>query len=269
MSWYVNSVNMSCVTACIIFSLWHCQYLCAYQSLPDCFETKQTLFAKHVCSQQFSKLFSLCASPMPGKRVYLHVKTICVPYLHQSILLNLWSTPWVMSKDGDDAFTAVFPLLLTDSNSHDGNNKKPHDYLTHALAANSPWNFQLLPCCARLSVHLANPPAQAFLQEKKYCLVQAGQQQGRKTKLCLKPPFQIRGGDCNKCQEIPSPLFQPQGKSYFCSDLSSSLRPIDCSIQLIFTSFVALWFARDPRAQNNFHFNHFLAVDIKDMGGLK
>ena len=147
--------------------------------------------------------------------------------------------------------------------------KKKHNYLTHALAANSPWNFQLRLHRARLSVHLANLPAQAFLQGGKYRLVQAREQPGRKTKPCPKPPFQIRGGDCNKCQEIPSPLFQPRGKSYFCSDFSSSLGPIDCSIQFIFTSFVALWFAEDPRVNNNFHFNHFSAVDIKDIGQLK
>lgn len=204
---------------------------------------------------------------MPGKYLYLHVKTICAPYLHKSPILKLWPNFSIMSGDSDDAFTAVFPLLLTDSNSH--NEKKSTITFTHALAANSPWNFQLRSRRARLLVHLANLPARAFLQGGKYCLVQAGEQQGRKTKPCPKPPFQIRGGDCNKCQEIPSPLFQPRGKSYFCRDFSSSLRPIDCSIQFIFTSFVALWVAKNPRLNNNLHSNHFSAVPIKDVGGFK
>ena len=119
----MNSVDMSRMSAFRIFSLWHCQYLCAFQSLPVCFETKQTLFAKRVCSKQFSELFTLLASPMPGKCVYLHVKTICAPYLPKSPVLNLWPNSSIMSEDSDDAFTAVFPLLLTDSNSHDEKKK--------------------------------------------------------------------------------------------------------------------------------------------------
>lgn len=140
-------------------------------------------------------------------------------------------------------------------------------YLTHVLAVNNPWNFQQWLHHARLLVHLANFPAPAFLQGRKYCLVQAGEQQ-EKQSLALSHHFKSVV-ETNKCQENPSPLFQPRGKSYFCSDISSSLRPIDCSIQFIFTSFVALQFAKESRVNNNFHLNHFSAVDIKDIDGWK
>lgn len=165
----------------------------------------------------------------------------------------------ITPEDSDDVFSAVF-LVLTDSNKH--NKTKQHFSLTPVLSENSPLNFQRRPHHARLLVYLASFPAPAFLQGRKYCL---GRRAARKIKPCPKPPFQI-SVESNKCQEIPSPLFRPWGKSYFCSGTSSSLTLIDCSIQFIFTALGPLWFAKKSRVNNHFHFYHFSAVVIKDIG---
>jgi len=148
----MNSINRSPVSAFIIFSLRHCQHLCAIQSLPVCSETKQTLFAnllKYLLKAILQTVHIACTT---------HPRKMS---LHSSPILSLWPSSIVRSEHRDDAFAAVCSLLLTDNNSHD--EKTKHNYLTCALAANSPWNFQLPTRHAGLSVHLANLPASALL----------------------------------------------------------------------------------------------------------
>lgn len=50
---------------------------------------------------------------------HTHVKTACAPCLHKSSVLSPWPSSFVVSEDGGDALTAVFPSLLTDNSSHD------------------------------------------------------------------------------------------------------------------------------------------------------
>lgn len=201
MSRYVNSVNRSCVSGFIIFSLWHCQYLCAFQSLPACFETKQALFAKRVCWKQFSKLFTMCASPVPGKCVYFHVKTICAPAFINLLYLTCDPTLLLCQR-------TVMRLCSCCCWQTTATTKKAQ------LLNTIPDGEQTLAFQAIAELDLIHLLAWALLSGGK-CLFQAWEQPGGETKTYPKPPFQIHGGDSNKCQGTASPSFQPQGNSCF------------------------------------------------------
>lgn len=87
-------------------------------SITPCLFQNKTNIICSVSAQSNSLNCSHCVHHPCQENVCLHVKTNCAPYLHEPLMLSLWPNSSIMPDDSDDVFTAVFPVLLTDSNNH-------------------------------------------------------------------------------------------------------------------------------------------------------
>lgn len=213
---YVTPATRPRGSAFGIFPLRHRRYLCAFQSLPVCFKTKQMLFAKCVHSKQFSELFTLRASPVPGKCVYLHVETICAPHLHKSPIRSLWPSSSVMSEDSDGVFMSLFPLLLTDSNNHDGKKPKKAPLFNTGPCSKQSLEFPAAATpCQALGTPCSSPIMSISVRGGNTVLFRQEKSEAEKQSLALSHHFKSVVQTVANARRFPVPCFSHEANPIF------------------------------------------------------